>query len=307
MRFLPPGIRAGRTGTREGRGIDRLPKTRGDAKRTGGLTMGWRKHVSPGLPPDLARRLPSGYEVIGDIAVISLPDELRDYAHSIASAILARHGNVRTVLDRRPIPRGDTRVPEVRVIAGTGTTTTCREFGYSYRLDLARVFYSSRLASERQRIAGLVRPGEEVLVPFAGVGPFVVPIAARGARVTAIENNPASVGFLRENLRRNRVAARVTVIEGDFYEAARSLPPGFDRAVIPAPYRRDDALPVGAGLVKEGGRIHMYTFGRIGAEDELPGKYEGMGFGITRVRRCGNVAPGICRYALDLVRMPHPA
>lgn len=268
--------------------------------------MGWRKYISPGLPANLARLVPSGYQVIGDIAVISLPDELRDYENSIASAILARHRNVRTVLDRRPIPRGDTRVPEVRVIAGEGTTTTCREFGFSYRLDLSRVFYSSRLASERQRIAGLVRPGEDVLVPFAGVGPFVVPIAARGARVTAIENNPVSVRFLRENLDRNHVAGRVTVIEGDFYEVSRSLRPGFDRAVLPAPYLRDDALPVGSGLVKDGGTIHMYTFGRAPAGEELSRKYEEMGFGINRVRRCGNVAPGICRYALDLVRMPHP-
>lgn len=267
--------------------------------------MGWRKHVSPDLPPYLAHRLPSGYQVIGDIAVISLPDELRDYDTLIASAILARHGNVRTVLDRRPIPRGDTRVPEVRVIAGKGTTTMCREFGFSYRLDLSRVFYSSRLASERQRIAGLVRPGEDVLVPFAGIGPFVVPIAARGARVTAIENNPVSVRFLRENLERNRVAGKVTVIEGDFYEVFRSLQPGFDRAVLPAPYRRDDALPVGSGLVKDGGTIHMYTFGRATAKEKLSRKYEGMGFGINRVRRCGNVARGICRYVIDLVKIPH--
>ncbi|MDH7511034.1 MAG: hypothetical protein QHH04_08355 [Methanolinea sp.] len=266
--------------------------------------MARRKHLSPDLPPGIARRLPSGYQIVGDIAVISLPDELRDYDNLIASAILSRHGNVRTVLNRRPIPRGDFRVPEIRVIAGEGTTTTtCREFGFSYRLDLSRVFYSSRLASERQRIAGLVRPGENVLVPFAGVGPFVVPIAARGATVTAIENNPASVRFLRENLERNHVAKNVTVVDGDFYEVAGSLWPGYDRAVLPAPYRRDDALPVGSRLVKGGGTIHMYTFGKSGAGNELSRKYEDLGFGVKRIRRCGNVAPGICRYALDLVKI----
>jgi tRNA (guanine37-N1)-methyltransferase len=268
--------------------------------------MAWREHISPDLPPGLARRVPSGYELVGDIAIISLPDELRDYDTLIASAILSRHRNVRTVLHRSPIPRGDTRVPGLRVIAGEGTETTCREFGFSYRLDLSRVFYSSRLASERQRIAGLIRPGEEVLVPFAGVGPFVVPVAARGARVTAIENNPASVWYLRENLRINRVAERVSVVFGDFFEVARSLAPGYDRAIVPAPYRKDDALPVVSGLVREGGIIHMYTFGRSAAGHELSGKFGGAGFGVMGIRRCGNVAPGICRYALDLVKTSDP-
>ncbi|MCQ8893025.1 MAG: hypothetical protein NQU46_00080 [Methanolinea sp.] len=268
--------------------------------------MAWRRSLFSGVPEHLHRLVPSGYQVIGDIAVISLPDELWAYDDAIAEAIFSRHQNVRTVLKRRPIPRGERRVPEVQVIAGKGTTTTCREFGFSYTLDLSRVFYSSRLASERQRIARLVRPGEHVLVPFAGVGPFVVPIAARGARVTAIENNPDSAIFLRENLEINRVARMVSVLEGDFYDVAPALSPRYDRAVVPAPYGRDDAVWVVSDLVKTGGTIHLYTFERRRAENDLSRNFGVRGFDVEGVRRCGNVAPGICRYALDLVRTAKP-
>ena len=265
--------------------------------------MRWRRKKSLGIPESGIAGEPFRYQIIGDIAVISLPDTLEETAPSISGTILARHRNVHTVLCRKPIPRGDSRVPQFVPTHVEETETTCRAFGFSYHLALSRVFYTPRLASERARIAGLIRPGERVLVPFAGVGPFVVPIAARGARVTAIENSPASLSFLRENCEKNGVSPAVRIVEGDFYAVASSLPCDFDRAVIPAPYGRDDALLKAVPLVRPNGLLHLYTFKRQRDLAGLSTHYSGFGLSLLAVRRCGNVAPGVSRYVMDLARL----
>ena len=42
----------------------------------------------------------------------------------------------------------------MEVLAGKGhTITTHKEFGFIYHLDVARVFFNSRLGSERMRVA----------------------------------------------------------------------------------------------------------------------------------------------------------
>lgn len=266
--------------------------------------MGWKRKHSLGIPESGIPGVPFRYQIIGDIAVISLPRTRGEIDPSVARTILSRHRNVSTILCRKSIPRGDSRVPLFIHIHGEKTETTCREFGFSYHLDLSRVFYTPRLASERARIAGLIRPGERVLVPFAGVGPFVVPIAARGARVTAIENSSASLSFLRENCEKNGVSSSVRIVEGDFYAVAPSLPGDFDRAVIPAPYGRDDALLEAAPLVRPDGLLHFYTFKKQGDLAGLSTHYSGFGLSLLAVRRCGNVAQGVSRYVMDLARLP---
>jgi ribosomal protein L11 methyltransferase len=69
---------------------------------------------------------------------------------------------------------------------------------------------------------GLVQPG--ALIADLGAGSGVLAIAAAklgAARVVAIEMDPDAIGNAMENVERNGVAARVTVIEGD----ARALLP----------------------------------------------------------------------------------
>lgn len=255
------------------------------------------------LPPAVVKEIPSGFHIIGDIAVLSLPSHLNKYRKQVAGAILSRHHNIHAVVSKNPIPRGEFRVSRMELVAGSGTTTVCREYGFSYRLDVARTFYSSRLASERRRVWMQVEKDERVLVPFAGVGPYAIPAAKRGARVTAIEKNPDACHFFRENTSRNRVESHILLIEGDLEETIPSLGPGFDRAIIPAPYGCDHAHSIVAPLVRTGGILHLYTFGIASQIPTLVKEYAGSGFRICCVRRCGNVAPGISRYVFDLEKM----
>ncbi len=257
----------------------------------------------------LLERVPKRFDYIGDVAVISIPPELEAYRRDIAEKLVSMRGNTRAVLNKVSRLEGEHRVAGFELLLGDSTETVHRENGYSYRLDIRKVFFNPRLYWERGRVAEKVSPSENVLIPFCGVGPFVLPAAGKGAKVLAIEMNPDACSCLRENIRLNRLDEKITVFQGDAEEIFRQLKPGismpesgFDRAIVPTPYGLDRALGEVARLVKTGGSIHFYTFK---AESQLPGligEYEKMGLRVEFYRRSGNVAPGISRWVFDLVK-----
>jgi tRNA (guanine37-N1)-methyltransferase len=206
------------------------------------------------------------------------------------------------VVNRVIIPRGDLRIAEVEVLTGDHTITMCREYGFCYRLDVARTFYTSRLASERHRVWMQVMRNEEVLVPFAGVGPFVIPPASRGARVTAVEKNPESCRFLRENIILNGVKPQVIVHQGELEKILPALPFNVDRVIIPAPYGYDQVLFSLLPLVRPGGYLHFSTFKQASQVPALVREYRQSGLRVEYARRCGHVAPGVARYVFDMVK-----
>ncbi|OPX74279.1 MAG: tRNA (guanine(37)-N1)-methyltransferase Trm5a [Methanoregulaceae archaeon PtaU1.Bin059] len=266
-------------------------------------TMTLKDDLRGVLPPEVAEMVPRGFQVIGDIAVILLPPELHEFRHMIAAAILSRHRNVHTVASREQIPRGDSRVADLEVIAGIDRTITLyREYGFCYRLDVKSTFFSARLASERRRVWMQVKPWEEVLVPYAGVGPFAIPPASRGAIVTAVEKNPLACRFLRQNVSLNRVEGRIFIHEGDVSKVLSEISVEFDRAIIPAPYGHDQALFSLLPVVREGGAINFYTFKRASQVPAIQSEYERAGLEVRSIRKCGYVAPGIARYAFDMVK-----
>jgi tRNA (guanine37-N1)-methyltransferase len=252
------------------------------------------------IPEEKQRYLRDSFDVIGDIAVVTIPPELADYGQDIALAVMSLRRNIRTVLAKSSPGLRDGRVPGYDFLVGSSTVTEHREFGYRYRLDLSEVFFTGRLSTERRRVAGHVEPGERVLAPFCGVGPFVIPAADRGASVTAVENNPAAVRWLRENLALNRVEGRVRVLASDAFSLSDPAGAPFDRLICPTPYGRDEILDVLVPMVREGGMLHFYTFK---GDRQIPGlisDFEKSGYSVLFHHRCGWVAPGIGRYVFDL-------
>lgn len=250
-------------------------------------------------------RLSNRYHIIGDVAIVSIPPELEGCKKDIASAIISRHRNIKTVLNKTSKLQSEKRVAVYEVLTGGGTVTLHREFGFSYRLDVAKVFFNSHLSYERNRIASKVLPGENVIIPFCGVGPFVVPLAARGAKVFAVEMNPDACHWLAENIGQNGVKDNVVIIRGDAFSAPRMLKilkMQFTRAVVPTPYGMDHILEQITPLVRSGGTVHFYTFKKQRQIEGLTAKYRNMGFHVELSRQCGNVAPGVSRWAFDLVK-----
>ncbi len=262
--------------------------------------MSLRKLLAGIIPDEKQRYIRDHFDVIGDIAVVTIPPALEEFKEEIALAVISLRRNIRTVLAKSSMVEHEERVPAYEFLIGSSTYTEHKEFGYRYRLDLAEVFFSGRLSTERQRVTGLVEPAEEVLVPFCGVGPFVIPAAAQGAAVVAVEKNPAAIHWLEENLALNRVADRVRVVPADAFSLPDLAGSSFDRVICPTPYGRDRILDILTPLVQDGGMLHFYTFKK---EEQVPGLLEDFmnrGF-LARVHhRCGYVAPGVGRYVFDL-------
>ncbi|AZH25280.1 class I SAM-dependent methyltransferase [Haloplanus aerogenes] len=214
-------------------------------------------------PADLLGFDPS-YERLGDVAILDEDDSER--AHEIAEAILDSDLPVRAVIDRASKVKGDLRVRDWTVVATADdaaddrpvTETVHREYGFEYLLDLSRVYFSPRLATERHRVTEQVEAGEQAVDMFAGVGPFVIPMAARGATVVGVDLNPAAVEYLRENARRNGVADRVTAIEDDVRDVAVDYDGWADRIVMNLPHSADDFLDAAVTLASDDCVLHYY-------------------------------------------------
>jgi tRNA (guanine37-N1)-methyltransferase len=264
--------------------------------------MGLKEQLKGIIPEQSLRFISDRFDVIGDIAVLSLPEELNEYRCTIADSIIFSRHNIRTVLNKVSRLDGSNRTAHYEILAGNDTVTIHKEYGFAYRLDVSTVFYNPRLASERRRVANQVRSGERVLVPFCGVGPFVIPAAAHDAAVIAVDQNPEACRYLAENVALNRICDKVTIITGDAFDTSL-LPAGpFDRAIIPAPYGMYAIFDVIISHVKQGGIIHFYTFSNRDQADAREEEFARRGFKLVCKSRCGNVAPGISRWVYDLVK-----
>lgn len=266
--------------------------------------MARRKKEKSGCIPGATGDLSYRFDVIGDIAIVNVPGEFRDRYADVAKTVVGKRKNIKTVLNRVSAVDGDFRVAGFRVIyGGPDTVTVHRESGFSYMLDLSESFFNPRLCTERMRVAALVEEGERVVVPFAGVGPFAVPPAKKGAFVYAVEKNPSACTWLRKNAGLNSVAETLETIRGDAADLPEIFKSEFDRAIVPAPYGFDDALHHSASVVRRGGKIHFYTFKRPSQIAEVSERYRRSGLEVENVRRCGNVAKGISRWVFDLKKI----
>jgi tRNA (guanine37-N1)-methyltransferase len=207
------------------------------------------------------------FDIVGDIAVLKLPEELLLKKRVIGEALMQVHSHVRTVLRQTSVVRGEFRTRELEVIAGEPKTeTTYREGGCSFKVDLAKVYFSPRLATERLRVAKQVKPGEVVVNMFAGVGCYSVLIARHSgaARIYSIDKNPAAFDYMCTNIRINKVGDRVVPILGDARGVIEARLRGkADRVLMPLPEFAREFFDVALLALKPGeGVVHFYDFGK---------------------------------------------
>ena len=220
------------------------------------------------LPDDLLGFEPS-YERLGEVVI--LDEEDADRAREIADAMVASDIPVETVVNRASKVKGDLRVRDWDVLVGTDTEAVHREYGCEFLVDIAEVYFSPRLATERHRVVQQVQSGERAFDMFAGVGPFAVPMAKRGAEVVGCDLNPVAVEYLRENAERNGVTERVTAVAGDVREVAEDWTDWADRLVANLPHSADEFLDTAVALAGDDCVLHYYD---IQHEDDLFGPGE---------------------------------
>jgi tRNA (guanine37-N1)-methyltransferase len=207
------------------------------------------------MPVDRLEFEPS-YERLGDLVIIDEDDA--DLASRIADAIVTSDLPVEGVLNRASKIKGTERVRDWEVLAGDTTEVLHREYGCAFELDLAEVYFSPRLATERHRVVEQVEADERAFDMFAGVGPFVVPFAKRGATCVGTDINEAAIEYLRRNAERNDVAERVTATCGDVREVAADYAGWADRIVMNLPHSADDFLDTAVELAGDDCVVHYY-------------------------------------------------
>jgi len=209
------------------------------------------------IPNHLKVFLPRKWELLGDVLLLKIPDELEPLKEEIAK-VYANELNAKAVLRDLGI-EGNLREPKVEILWGRKTETIHKENGVKFKLDCAKLMFSSGNIDERIRMATISNKDEVVVDMFAGIGFFSLPMAVHSKpnRIYALELNPVAYHYLSENIRLNVVEDIVSPILGDNREFDRE---GIaDRVVMG--YLEDTHLflPKALSLLKEeGGIIHYH-------------------------------------------------
>jgi tRNA (guanine37-N1)-methyltransferase len=258
------------------------------------------------VPEELRPLLPSSFDTVGSIAIVKMEDEVAPYAAKIGKAIMATQVSIKTVcMDSGVIDQFRTR--NVKVVAGEKTTETIhKEYGLTFKVDVARAFFTPRLATERQAVAKQVKPGEVVIDMFAGIGPFSIMIAKTGSPriVYAIDMNPDAIELMKENIALNK-ATSVSPMLGDAREVVPRLEKA-DHVVMNLPHDGRGFIGEAIRALKPGGVIHFYE---ITEEDEVQKSLDEIADAARREgrlmkelarRRIKSYSPTMTFYGFDL-------
>jgi tRNA (guanine37-N1)-methyltransferase len=207
------------------------------------------------MPADVLGWEPS-YERLGELAIIDEDDPAR--ADAIATALWDSDLPIEGVLNRASKIKGRTRTRDWDQLRGDTTETVHREYGVELALDLAEVYFSPRLATERHRVVTQVEAGEHAFDMFAGVGPFVIPMAKEGAEAVGVDINRTAIEYLEENAQRNDIADRIRAVHGDVRDVGAEYEDWADRIVMNLPHSANEYLDVAMDLAGDRAVIHYY-------------------------------------------------
>lgn len=272
----------------------------------GGLTF---KDLLKGLIPENdLKRVPSSYTIIGDVAVINLPEDLMTYGGLIGEAIVSVSRGVRAVYAGSQVV-GEYRVKRLRHVYGDAVSKTVhKEYGLSISVDVVKTYYNSSLSEEHRRVAELINDGEVVGDLFCGVGPFSLHAASLRRVVSyAVDFNPDALKCLLESIDMNRKVLKGRVVPvlddvADFLGLIKDR--SFSRVVMNLPHKALEYLPLSYSKVQEGGVIHLYIISSSGGE-AVEGVREvsnPLGLSVVGVKRVLDYAPRKYIYRVDVVR-----
>ncbi|CAN1239278.1 tRNA (guanine(37)-N1)-methyltransferase 1 [Linum grandiflorum] len=167
------------------------------------------------LPKDMIT--PSAFESIGHIAHLNLKDEHLPYKKLIAKVVLDKNKpKIQTVVNKVDAINNDYRTMQLEVLAGNHSLVTMVvENGLKFHVDLATVYWNSRLATERQRLLQGFTYKDVVCDVFSGVGPIAISAARVVKRVYANDLNPQAVDYLDRNSVLNKLGKKIKVFNMD--------------------------------------------------------------------------------------------
>jgi len=218
-------------------------------------------------------QLISAFDQIGDIIIVRIPDSLISKKQIIGKTLLEQVSTANSVFYQSSPVEGDFRTRQLEVIAGEDKTQTeYRENGCRFIVDVEKAFFSPRLSTERERIAGLVKDGEVMVNMFGGVGMFSL-LAAKETACTVynIDINPVAAQLCKENAQINKLKGEVISLNGDAIKVIEEQLTGkADRVLMLLPERSDEFLDSALNCLKDNGTIHYYSHMHADRKQDAP-------------------------------------
>jgi len=255
----------------------------------------------------------SSFDMIGNIAIIKIPDSLLTKKNIIGEVILQSIKNLKSVFLQRSSVSGEYRLRGLELIAGDEKYVTYyREYGCKFLVNVATSYFSPRLSTERLRISNLVSPGEIVVNMFAGVGTFSVIMAKKHQiKVYNIDSNLDAYILSIINSKINRLKDRVFSIHGDSQEVLRSnrFKDRIDRVLLPLPERAHEFVDISINCLKpSGGHLHIFSHIKSDTKSQvvpnseayIRNLFSNYNFEIKHTQIVRDVAPRIYQTVTDL-------
>ncbi len=202
------------------------------------------------------------YDILGNIAII---DAEKKDSKKIAEAVIKANARVETVLRKASAVSGVYRIRKLEYVMGKRNyIATYRENNATLKFDTRKTFFSTRLAFERNRIRMLVKNNENVMVMFAGVGPFAIEIAKAHPKthVVGIEINAYAANNMKENAKLNRTD-NVIAEKGDVRKFEGKYENFADRIVMPLPMSTFKFVKSASRIANDKCMVHYYKFSDV--------------------------------------------
>ncbi|XP_028557078.1 tRNA (guanine(37)-N1)-methyltransferase 1 isoform X1 [Dendrobium catenatum] len=221
--------------------------------------------------------VPTGFETVGHIAHLNLGEEHLPYKKLIAQVVLDKNWpKIQTVVNKIDAIQNDYRTMQLEILAGNHSlVTTVVENGIKFLVDLAKVYWNSRLATERQRLVRSFTSSDVVCDVFSGVGPITISAAKKVKYVYANDLNPHAVEYLERNVILNKLDRKIEAFNMDgrrfiesLFSSQRSYP--ITQVIMNLPNDAVEFLDSFRGIFRRRARadscnlprIHIYGFSK---------------------------------------------
>ncbi|KAL4394981.1 hypothetical protein AHAS_Ahas02G0206300 [Arachis hypogaea] len=155
--------------------------------------------------------VPSAFETISHIAHLNLRSEQLPYKTLIEKVVPDKNKpKIQTVVNKIDSIHNEYRTLQLEILVGNRSlVTTFVENGICFQVDLATVYWSSRLATERQRLLSGFTRKDVVLMFFSRIGPLAISGAKIVKHVFVNDLNPFVVEYLERNSVLNKLERKI--------------------------------------------------------------------------------------------------
>ncbi len=214
------------------------------------------------IPEDLLSFVPQHWWKIGDILILTIPQQLLKFKEDIGEALLALEQKpLRTVLGKVGPTKGIVRTPSFEFLAGdVNTETIHKELGCKFKIDAAKLTFSPGNHGERERLLKISNENEFIIDMYSCVGNLSLPLAVHKTpkKIIAAEINPLAYKYLTENIILNNVETVMKAVLGDNRVILKEFEGEANRVLSGYLNSDDEQLELAIRLCKENGIIHYH-------------------------------------------------